>query len=68
MVTIYGMSEKVGNLSYYNMMQDNAFAKPYSDETARVIDMEIKDIIEGQYKRAIDLLTEKEDQLHLLVV
>ncbi len=66
MVVVYGMSEKVGNLSYYNMMQDNAFAKPYSDETARIIDMEIKDIVDGQYKRAIDLLTEKEEQLHLL--
>ncbi|MGB1019153.1 MAG: ATP-dependent zinc metalloprotease FtsH [Chitinophagales bacterium] len=66
MVVVYGMSEKVGNLSYYNMMQDNAFAKPYSDETARIIDMEIKDIVDGQYQRAIDLLTEKEEQLHLL--
>lgn len=66
MVVVYGMSEKVGNLSYYNMMQDNAFAKPYSDETARVIDLEIKDIVEGQYKRAIQLLKDKEEQLHLL--
>jgi len=66
MVVVYGMSEKVGNVSYYNMMQDNAFSKPYSDETARVIDLEIKDIIDSQYQRAIKLLTEREDQLHLL--
>lgn len=66
MVVIYGMSEKVGNLSYYDMMNQNAFAKPYSDETARVIDTEIKNIVDGQYLRAQKLLIEKEDKLHLL--
>jgi AFG3 family protein len=66
MVVIYGMSEKVGNLSYHNMLNDNAFSKPYSEETARIIDMEVKDIVEGQYKRAVKLLQDKEEQLHLL--
>jgi cell division protease FtsH len=66
MVVIYGMSEKIGNLSYYGMMQENSFSKPYSEATARVIDIEIKDIVDTQYARAQKLLEEKEDLLHIL--
>ena len=66
MVVIYGMSEKIGNLSYYGMMQENSFSKPYSEATARVIDLEIKDIVDFQYARAQKLLAEKEDLLHIL--
>jgi AFG3 family protein len=66
MVVIYGMSEKVGNLSYYEMLSQNSFSKPYSEDTARVIDLEIKDIINEQYQRAQDLLKDKEKELHIL--
>ena len=66
MVVVYGMSEKIGNLSYYGMMQQNSFSKPYSEATARIIDEEIKEIVDSQYERAQKLLTEKIDLLHIL--
>jgi len=66
MVVIYGMSKKVGNISYYGMMQQNSFSKPYSEATAQLIDEEIRSIIDGQYERAQQLLLEKIDLLHLL--
>jgi len=65
MVTIYGMNKKVGNVSFYAMSQDQ-FNKPYSNETARLIDEEVRLLIEDQYKRAQDLLTEKRHELNLL--
>lgn len=65
MVTYYGMSEKVGNLSFYRMAQ-NSYDKPYSDETARLIDDEVRKISDAQFQRAIDLLNEKRDQLDSL--
>lgn len=66
MVVVYGMSEKVGNVSYYDMLEKNTFQRPYSDETAALIDAEVKSIIDGQYQRAIDLLKSKENELHIL--
>ena len=65
MVTIYGMNEKVGNVSFYGMQQDQ-FSKPYSDDTARLIDQECRKIIDQQYDRAQSLLEEKNKELHLL--
>ena len=66
MVIVYGMSEKIGNLSYYGMMQQNSFSKPYSEATARIIDEEIKRIVDSEYERAQKLLIDKIDLLHLL--
>jgi cell division protease FtsH len=66
MVVIYGMNERVGNVSYYEMMKNNQFDKPYSAETARMIDEEIRNIIDGQYKRALSLLREKNKELELI--
>ncbi|MFN8278415.1 MAG: ATP-dependent zinc metalloprotease FtsH [Chitinophagales bacterium] len=66
MVAIYGMSEKVGNVSYYNMMNEQAFSKPFSDETAHVMDEEMKRLINEQYERAQKLLTEKRSELDLV--
>ncbi|WP_445732777.1 ATP-dependent zinc metalloprotease FtsH [Mariniflexile sp.] len=65
MVTIYGLSEKVGNLTYYDSSGQNeyGFTKPYSERTAELIDKEISDIIENQYIRAIKLLEENKDKL-----
>ena len=65
MVVYYGMSEKVGNLSFYKMAQ-NSYDKPYSDETAKLIDDEVRQISDEQFKRAITLLAEKRDQLDSL--
>ncbi|MBE16008.1 MAG: ATP-dependent zinc metalloprotease FtsH [Dokdonia sp.] len=65
MVTVYGLSDKVGNLTYYDStgQGDNGFTKPYSEKTAELIDKEISEIIEEQYKRAVNLLTENKDKL-----
>ena len=65
MVTIYGLSDKVGNLTYYDSSGQNeyGFTKPYSEKTAELIDKEISDLIETQYKRAIKLLEENKDKL-----
>jgi|SaaInlStandDraft_5_1057022.scaffolds.fasta_scaffold12496_2 ATP-dependent metalloprotease FtsH len=67
MVTIYGLNEKVGNVSYYNSQGDGyGFSKPYSDDTAKLIDDEVKNMIEEQYQRAIKLLEKNKDKLTLL--
>jgi cell division protease FtsH len=66
MVMICGLSEKIGNITYYDPQTDNGFLKPYSEETAKLIDQEIKAIIENQYQRAIDLLSAKKDKLIIL--
>ncbi|RKE90917.1 ATP-dependent zinc metalloprotease FtsH [Ichthyenterobacterium magnum] len=65
MVTIYGLSDKVGNLTYYDSsgQSEYGFTKPYSEQTAELIDKEISDIIEKQYQRAIQLLEKNKDKL-----
>ncbi|MCL4121765.1 UNVERIFIED_CONTAM: hypothetical protein GTU68_066599 [Idotea baltica] len=65
MVTIYGLSDKVGNLTYYDSsgQGEYGFTKPYSEQTAELIDKEISDIIEKQYTRAVKLLEENKDKL-----
>ncbi|WMI67969.1 ATP-dependent zinc metalloprotease FtsH [Mangrovimonas sp. YM274] len=65
MVTIYGLSDKVGNLTYYDSsgQSEYGFTKPYSEQTAELIDKEISDIIEEQYARAIKILEENKDKL-----
>jgi len=67
MVSIFGMNEKVGNVSFYDMMQQgNGFNKPFSDETATMMDQEVRKLIDVQYQRAIQLLTDKRDAVELL--
>ncbi|MCC7521134.1 MAG: ATP-dependent zinc metalloprotease FtsH, partial [Flavobacteriaceae bacterium] len=67
MVTIYGLNEKVGNLTYYDSTgQEYGFTKPYSEDTARVIDEEISNIIEVQYQRAIQILEDNKEKLTTL--
>jgi ATP-dependent metalloprotease FtsH len=58
MVSYFGMSEKVGNVSYYDStgQTDYSFTKPYSEKTAELIDEEVKKIIDGQYERAKKIL------------
>ncbi len=65
MVTIYGLNDEIGNLTYYDSSGQNeyGFSKPYSEETARKIDQEISKIIEEQYKRAVELLNKNKDKL-----
>ncbi|HSN47406.1 MAG TPA: ATP-dependent zinc metalloprotease FtsH [Flavobacterium sp.] len=68
MVTIYGLNEKIGNVTYYDStgQSEYSFSKPYSEETAKTIDKEISLLIESQYQRAIDILEENKDKLHQL--
>ncbi len=66
MVMIYGLNDKVGNITYYDPAGENGFVKPYSEKTAELIDNEIKNIIETQFQRALELLTTKKDLLDKL--
>ncbi|MCT7904908.1 ATP-dependent zinc metalloprotease FtsH [Candidatus Ornithobacterium hominis] len=65
MVTIYGLSDKIGHVSYYDSsgQSDYSFNKPYSEQTAEKIDDEIKRIIDEQYQRCIKLLSDNKDKL-----
>ncbi|MDA9169138.1 ATP-dependent zinc metalloprotease FtsH, partial [Crocinitomicaceae bacterium] len=62
MVSVYGLNDKIGNVSYYDP-NGNQFTKPYSDETAHVIDEEVSKLIESQYERALKILSENQDKL-----
>jgi cell division protease FtsH len=63
MVSIYGLNKRVGNISFYDSQGRDMFTKPYSDDTARVIDEEVSKLIESQYQRALEVLTENKDKL-----
>ena len=68
MVTIYGLNEKIGNVTYYDStgQSEYSFSKPYSEETAMIIDKEISLLIETQYERAIKILEDNKDKLNQL--
>ncbi len=67
MVSIYGMNARVGNISFYDSKQSEyAFNKPYSEQTARVIDEEVSLLVERAYKRTKDLLSSKKDELEII--
>jgi cell division protease FtsH len=65
MVTIYGLNDKLGNVTYYDSsgQSEYNFNKPYSEETAITIDKEISLLIESQYTRAIMILKENKEKL-----
>ncbi len=65
MLTVYGMNDKVGNVSFYGLSKDQ-FQKPYSEATASMIDEEVRKIVENQYERAKNLLREKRNELEIL--
>ena len=66
MVTYYGMSEKVGNLSFYNMSDGYDLTKPYSEKTAELIDAEAKALVDQVTERTRKLLLENWDGLDKL--
>jgi cell division protease FtsH len=66
MVSVYGMNDKVGNISFYDPNQDQTFTKPYSDETAKMIDEEVRKLIDAAYERTKALLTEKKNEVEKL--
>ena len=65
MVSIYGLNDKIGNISFYDP-HGSQFTKPYSDDTAKMIDEEVSKLIESQYQRALQLLEENKDKLSQL--
>ena len=64
MITVYGLSDKIGNISYYDSSgQNSGFNKPYSEQTARTIDEEVKELTEVAYKKALKVLEENKNSL-----
>jgi ATP-dependent metalloprotease FtsH len=66
MVGIYGLNDRIGNLSYYDSSGENQFTKPYSDVTARTMDEEVSKLVEAAYQRALHLLTDNREKLEEL--
>ncbi len=66
MITIYGMNDKVGNVSFYDPQKDYSFNKPYSEETAHLIDEEVKEMIDRAYDRTKALLSGKRKELEIV--
>ena len=66
MVSVYGMNEKIGNISYYDGNQEYSMNKPYSEETAKIIDEEVRKLIAEQYTRTKELLSKHLHQLTAL--
>jgi len=71
MVTVYGMNEKVGNVSFYDPQTENQFTKPYSEETGKLIDDEVRLLVDKAYQRTKRVLQERrkevEDLAHALL-
>lgn len=63
MVTVYGMNDKVGNVSFYDPQQETSFTKPYSEETSKLIDEEVRKLIDVSYERTKKLLEDKKEQV-----
>lgn len=67
MVSIYGMNEKLGNISFYDSQQpDHSFTKPYSEATAETIDEEVRKLISEAYKNTKQMLTDKQTELEIV--
>ncbi len=66
MVTTYGMSPKVGNISFYDPKNDGAFQKPYSEETGKMIDEEVRDIVQKALDRTRTLLMKYKKQVEII--
>ena len=66
MVILYGMNEKVGNISFHDPQGEYGFGKPYSERTAEMIDIEVRKFIDEAYVRTKELLNTKREQLNML--
>ncbi len=66
MVSIYGMNDKIGNISFYDPQNDNGFQKPYSEETGKIIDQEVKLLSDQAYQRALSLLKDKRREVEII--
>ncbi|HWH62829.1 MAG TPA: hypothetical protein VNS50_06125, partial [Ginsengibacter sp.] len=66
MVTVYGMNEKVGNISFYDPQQENTFTKPFSEETGKMIDEEVRKLIDKAFIRTKELLTQRKREVEII--
>ena len=66
MVTVYGMNDKVGKVSFYDPAQENSFTKPYSEETSKLIDEEARKLIDRAYEYTKELLLSKTKEVKIL--
>jgi len=66
MVTVYGMNAKIGNVSFFDPQSENTFTKPYSEETSKLIDEEVRNLIDKAYVETKRLLKEKSNQVEIL--
>ncbi len=66
MITVYGMNPKIGNISYYDPQAEGGFTKPYSEETGKIIDEEVRKLIDVAYQRTLALLTERKREVEIL--
>jgi AFG3 family protein len=66
MVSMYGMNSNIGNISFYDPQQENTFSKPYSEETGKMIDNEVRKIVDTAYQRVRQLLVEKTESIKLI--
>jgi len=66
MVSMYGMNEAVGNISFYDPQNENSFSKPYSEETGKIIDSEVRKLVDNAYQRTKQLLNEKIESVKLI--
>jgi AFG3 family protein len=66
MVSIYGMNDKIGNISFYDPQNEGSFQKPYSEETGKIIDQEVKRLSDEAYARALALLREKKKEVEII--
>jgi cell division protease FtsH len=65
MITVFGMNKKVGQVSFYGMSQEG-YQRPYSDNTATLIDDEVRKLLDSQYLRAKALLTSRRKELEIV--
>ncbi|QEC45899.1 ATP-dependent zinc metalloprotease FtsH [Pseudobacter ginsenosidimutans] len=63
MITVYGMNDKVGNVSFYDPAAENSFTKPYSEETSKLIDEEVRKLIDVGYLKTKELLSQKRTEV-----
>ena len=66
MVSMYGMNEVIGNISFYDAQNENSFSKPYSEETGKMIDNEVRKLVDSAYQRVKQMLVDKTDSVRLI--
>ncbi len=66
MVSVYGMNDKVGNISFYDGQSEGSFTKPYSEETGRIIDEEVRKLVDSTYIKVKELLSVKMEAVKII--